>query len=59
VSVLASRINKNSKAYIFKEAALQTKERINLKPDVMIVNQGRVHEDGGTCSRSKEGTSYL
>jgi hypothetical protein len=43
MSVSASRINKeSSEAYIFKEAALQTTEIINLKPDLVIVNQGRV-----------------
>jgi len=56
MSVLASRINKlNSEAYVLKEAALQTKERINLKPDLVIVNQGRVHEDGGNLLQVKRG----
>ena len=48
MSVLASKITKEkSEAHIFKEAALQTTGRFNLKPDLVIVNQGRVHEDGG------------
>jgi hypothetical protein len=56
MSVLASRTNKgNSEAYIFKEAALQTTERINLKLDLVTVNQGRVHEDEGNLLQVKRG----
>lgn len=56
MSVLASRINKqSSEAYIFKEGALHTTKRINLKPDFVIVNQGRVHEDGANLVQVKRG----
>jgi len=56
MSVSALRINKqNSEAYIFKEAALQTTVRINLKPDLVIANQGRVHEDGRNLHQVKRG----
>jgi len=41
--------------YIFKEAALQTKDRINLKPDLVILHQGRVHGDGGNLLQVKRG----
>jgi hypothetical protein len=36
-----------STAHIFREAALQTADRFNVKPGLVIVHQGRVHEDGG------------
>jgi hypothetical protein len=56
MSVLSSKINKeNSEAYIFKEAALQTKDRTNLQPDLVIVNQGRAREDGGNLLQVKRG----
>jgi hypothetical protein len=54
---LAPRITKqNSTAHIVKEAALQTTDRFNVKPDLVTVNLRRVHEDRGNL---EDGSSTM
>ncbi|GFG36028.1 hypothetical protein Cfor_01960 [Coptotermes formosanus] len=56
--IVSSRLAKSTDISIIEEATLQTPEGTNLKPDLVIVNQGRVHvvdvtvrhEDGGNLT---------